>query len=181
MRYVFVTLEGVLGDYIKPIRTKSTTSSLRLKTLQASLNYLVYQYSDKPAYADNCQLLWEGLSKVMEEAEKDLTPVEKKWDKFKEIVDWYVAVREQIATGARRKGVSRNGQAYYKNMFLGSNVADPEFLTNYLKYTVCVTSLDFKNPDCAKELWRGFNSMSKEELVKEAVEDRIRVSVNRRQ
>lgn len=180
MRYVYVSLDGVLGDYVKPIKTKSVTGSQNLKALQASINNLVFQYSVKPAYADNCQLLWEGLSKVMEEADKSLTPTEKKWDVFKEIEAWYVDVREQLATGARRKGVSRNGQSFYKHMFLGSSPSDPEFLTNYLKYIACVTSLDFKSPDCAKELWKGLNSMSKDGLIKEAVDDRIRVSMKRR-
>ena len=175
MLNVFVTLEGNIGDYIKPVKTKSTANSPRLQALQANLNVLVHHYSNEPAVADNCQLLWEGLSKAMENAQKNLTPMEKKWDKYKEIKEWYVGVGEQIATGAQRAGVSNNGYQYYLRMFLGSNESDPEFLTNFLKKTVCETSIKFKNPDCAEYLWNKYNGMSKEELHSEAVRERISI------
>ena len=178
MLEVFVTLEGNIGDYIKPVRTKSTANSPRLQALQANLNAIVHHYSSEPAEADKCQLLWEGLTKAMVDAQKALTAMEKTWDKFKEIVEWYKAVGKQIATGARRVGVSRRGQEYYLMMFRGSNVSDPEFLTNFLKKTVCETSLDFKSPNCAEYLWDMYNGMSKEELLSEAV--RERVSIKRR-
>ena len=172
MRYVYVTLEGTLGDYIKPVRTESTTNSLNLKNLQAELNLCVRKYSPIPATAENCRALWESLVEIGQRWTKKLSQQELRWEKFKEMEAWLGGVGAQLAFGARRKGVSMSSHEIYRVGFLRADEESPEFLEYFLKHMVCVTSLDFRKTANAETLWAKYDEMTDEELIQEAINDR---------
>ena len=178
MRYIYITLEGALGDYVKPVRTESTTKSSNLQKLQGALNAIVRAHSDQEADSTKCQELWETLVNITRESLKtQLTPEEKKSQTFSEIKAWLGGVGEALAFGATRNGISKSSMEIYRLRWFRASDDSPEFLENFLKYTVCQTSLFFRNADTAKYLLESYSDMTDSELVLEAIKEREEMGV----
>ena len=140
MLTVYLNLNGVLGDYVKQIRTKSTTKSIGLINMQAELNQCVEKHVSIAATAGNCKKFFEELQEIAQRKTNALTEQEMTWDKFKEIEDWYMHAGYQLAIGYTRKGVSMETYTKYKNYMMFDE--DIYKRVHYLfKVVVCIASL----------------------------------------
>ena len=172
---IFLDLQGTLGVYAKPIRTKSSTGFEKLHTLQASINSTVEQYRNTDALAINCREFWESLYSMLTKANRTLTAAEKKSDVYKEILDWYTALGNQIAFFTIRSGVVNSDydwKAICDKFLDAPRDAEDYYLECFLQMSVFMCSVKMKNKEVALYYLKKLEKASREQLLNMADEDR---------
>ena len=172
---IFLDLQGTLGTYAKPIRTKSSTGFEKLHTLQASINETVEQYSRTDAFAANCREFWETIYSMLMKTNRTLTPAEKKSEVYKEILDWFTNVGNSIAFFTLRSGVVVSDYDWKGicDRFLDAprNMED-YYLQCYLQMSVYMCSVKMKNKEAALYQLKKLEKATREQLLNMADEDR---------
>lgn len=172
---IFLDLQGTLGVYAKPIRTKSSTGFEKLQTLQGALNETVEQYRNIDAFASNCREFWDAIYSMLMKTNRTLTAAEKKSDVYKEILDWFTNLGNNIAFFTIRSGVVVSDYDWKGicDRFLDAprNMED-YYLQCYLQMSVYMCSVKMKNKEVALYKLKKLEKASREQLLAMADEDR---------
>lgn len=175
MRYIYINQDGVLGDYIKPLRRHSKTGFKRVQNLQIFLEQTVLHYSNLPATEGNSELLWGSIRAVAKKATAGMTEMELKCDAYLEIEKWVGEIGQQIAFGAKRRGIDEYTGYVYMMKFRDMESGNPSFIKAYLQFLTCMTSTGFRSADSAEALFARIDTMTDEELIEEGLREQERI------